>query len=740
MDARQTDIPRRLLGALAIALAAATASPADVPPPAETPVEVVVSGRTSTLKDITIVPAGREIPPNFSGGQVKNTPGHVWYVSRHYALKTNMPEAFARDCLIWAELAYPHAVRVLGREPEGLDRRRMVFVYGKDLGSLKDATWTDGGFRWGYSGGGVTFDSLRAAYNYPSGSLTYHKRDLVIHENLHLLHACVTGDCDNVPFRLMEGMTYALANHVYDNRRKRLTVAVLDKPTVNNMLDKALRQLARAGRVPGVLELTARRATGPQVGLFTQFCWTDPDRLMRWRLWRDTMLDHVGRGLRKADRRATERCFGDLAALDAAWRAWVKRRRSTFHYVDWGWEQVGDTLWSYGWPQKTAFSQTNIDLPPGRPAEPDPLRMDWPADPLPEHLVGPARRGGKAPSVAAVLDFSRNPGKGLCGLAVGVIEGPQRRPARLPRDAVGQINCYLRAGRTLVLDGRAIGLRTVEAVVPEPLRDAAAGDGHRFGLTLRVEARTLRATLRAGAKGRVGSVSASLPLTAVSRQRVLAEPLAVIARDGYHGVTPHLDAAREPAPDLDEPAPPNRWRFAGEDETFALYRAAWRLGEAAPGELLALRDRLAEAMDADRADQRAALADHARRLPGVLAAVAACEHARRDEAVADLLGITLELADCNPPDAPAEVVARLTAADRPARATVTFAGADGARGPTTELAAAPDRPASARWPLPPAGGGHPRTVTATAKVRCGPHTLHLRTRRHVRPREPEAAK
>lgn len=588
-------------------LVAVPPAPAAVPAPEETPVKLVVSGRTSTLLSISIVKAGQEIPPNFSNGKMRNTPGFEWYVSRHFACKTDMGESWARDCLIWAELAYPHAVWVMGGEPEGIGRRRMVFVYGKSLETMRDATFSDGGFRWSHSGGGVTFDFLKAAYNYPSGSLTYHKRELVIHENIHLLQACLTGSCRNTPNRFLEGVTYALANHVYDKRRRRLTVGVLDKPTINNTLDAGLRELAQ--RPMSIKDMLETDGSGCVCGLYTQFMWTDPDRLMKWRLWRDGLFaakTSSPRQIRQVDRRLMEEIYGDLDELDKQWKAWLAQRRSTFHYVDWGWEQSGDTLWSYGWPQRTTFSQTNINLPLGEKPAPDAMRMDWPAQPMPSHLVGPVHRGQSEPTVGAMLDFSRNPAKGLCGLAFGVIL-KSRRPGRLPQDAKGQLNIYVRDGMVLVLDGDSLGAKTVEARIPQCVRDAMNRDDHRVGLTVRVAATGILATLQAGKPGKVAAFSANLPLADWQRKRILREPSAVIAKDGYHGVTPYFDTLRPAPPNLNIPAPANRWRFAGEEQTYNLYRAAHLLGRAAPKSLLDLRQALAEAMDKPPATQAKAI-------------------------------------------------------------------------------------------------------------------------------------
>jgi len=596
---------------------------AAVPAPEETPVKLIVSGQTSTLLSISIVKTGQDIPPNFSDGKVRNTPGFEWYVSRHFACKTDMGASWARDCLTWAELAYPHTVRVMGGEPEGIKRLRMVFVYGKSLKTMRNATFSDGGFRWSHSGGGVTFDFLKAAYNYPSGSLTYHKRELVIHENIHLLQACLTGSCRNTPHRFLEGVTYALANHVYDKRRRQLTVGVLDKPTINNILDSGLDEL---GQKPmSIQEMLESDSSGYVCGLYTQFMWTDPYRLMKWRLWRDGLFaakTTSPRQIRQIDRRLMEEIYGDLDELDKQWKAWLAQRRSTFHYVDWGWEQTGDTLWSYGWPQKTPFSQTNINLPLGEKPVPNPLRMDWPAQPMPSHLVGPVHRGQAEPTVGAMLDFSRNPNKGLCGLAFGVIL-KSRRPGRVPQDARGQLNVYVRDGLSLMLDGDSLGAKIVKASIPQCVRDAMKRDDHRVGLTVRVAATEIVATLRAGKPGKVAAFSANLPLADWQRKRILREPSAVIAKDGYHGVTPYFDARRPASPDLNIPAPHNRWRFAGEDKTYRLYRAAHLLGRAAPKSLLDLREALVKAMDKPPATQAKAIEQYQVAIDKVIADIRA---------------------------------------------------------------------------------------------------------------------
>src|SRR5262245_10648624 len=212
-----------------------------VPLPSETPVDVVVSGRNSTLKKIVVRNVGDAIPPTFSGDRVKNTPGFVWYVSRHYAFKTDLPDAEARRYLTLLELAFPHYVELFGRELPDLDRKRMAVVYAKDKDSLAAALKSDG-ISWDFNGGGITFEGRNAAYQYPSGGLQYHRRYILLHECAHLYQMCLVGTTTSMPNWYVEGVADALASHVWEQAANRLTINVVDKPTVNNYWDEGLRR------------------------------------------------------------------------------------------------------------------------------------------------------------------------------------------------------------------------------------------------------------------------------------------------------------------------------------------------------------------------------------------------------------------------------------------------------------------------------------------------------------------
>jgi hypothetical protein len=162
--------------------------------------------------------------------------------------------------------------------------------------------------------------------------------------------------------------------------------------------------------------------------------------------------------------------------------------------------------------------------------------------------------------------------------------------------------------------------------IPQDVRSAMAAGGHRIGLTARIAKAAVEVTLRAADPKRSAPVEfkASMPLAEAERARLLSHPLTILARDGWHGVTPYFDDRRRLEPDLNLPAPPNRWRNPGDHPLEALYRVAWRLKDKAPASLLALKAQLLAAADKDPQAQKAALAAFEQSLAGVIKDIDQC--------------------------------------------------------------------------------------------------------------------
>lgn len=760
----------QLLTLLLVPLVRPSLAQQTVPPPAQLAADIIVSGRTSTLRDVPVLGVGTTVPPTFTGDRMGNCEGFSWWVSQHYALRTDYPEARARHLLTVLELAYPHYIELFGREPDGIDQKRLAVCYASSKDALARSLAADG-ISWNFGGGGITFEGLGSIYCYPSGSLLYHQRFILLHEGAHQIHDLLAGSCRVTPAWYYEGVADLVSSHVLEGDALRLTVSVLDKPTIHNYLDEGLEGLARSGLTPSTIHEAGGAERGTMV-LLTAFFATNPFRAAKLQVWRDELHRlHLYDRHKEDSGRILQELFGPWEQIDRDFAAWVAALRSTFHYVEWGWEQDGNTLWSYGFANAGRLSQTNVNLPPGEAVEYSPLRMDYPMAPAPP-AIGPVKSGVSEPSVGALLDFSRNPGKGVCGLGLGVIDGarivplptdslfvdeegtqpgvrvsvyplmgldgqglrpedvkqgevlrqateteielgakgsvtealaqqsvvrydgwlkvsePGRRTLSmasddgswlwldgalviqnggmhaietrtttvdltsglhhlellytqgtgeanlqvgfLPDPLPGYVRVLIDLERTLVIDGADLGLQTVSAPLPGEFADAMAAAGHRAGLTVTVRAQTLDADLRAGP---CRLVHAELPLSQDARARILSRPIAALARGGYHGVTVFADDARKPEPDLDTPAPANRWRNPGQHRLEALVEATWRLGTHTPPSLAEQMTQLWGAtLDPPR--QRAAVSAFDAALPDMLDHVAACAASEQDRALA----------------------------------------------------------------------------------------------------------
>ena len=584
------------------------ARPKSIPTPAETPAKVVVHGRTSTGNSIVIRDLGDRIPPTFSGERLKNTEGFAWYVSQHYALNTDFLAESAHHFLILLELAYPHLVEMFGREPIGIDQKRMAIVYAKEKETLAKAMATHGR-AWDFRGGGITFNECSATYQFPSGGLQYHLRYILLHEATHLFQACLAPNLRSMPSWYTEGVADLLSHHVWQAGLQRLTLDVLDKATDINWLDRALHRFGeRSSTATDIARGTVRDR---DVGfLLIAYFMTDVERSLKFRIYRDELfgLDPKNNYQERSDA-LIENLFGSWAELDADFARWVAARRATFHSVEWGWEQDGDILQSYGWPQKGDYSQIDLQLSLRHKPSFDPLILDYPATAQETPLVGPVERGGMEPAVGCLISWRQTPGAGQAGMGFGV----QDR---------NYLTILVDAGKTLVIDGTDIGADRLVQSLPSLLAKAIGTSDHQVGLTARIEKEALRVTVRAGSKNAIETFTTAIALTPAQRERLLDRPMALLSRGGRHEITPYVGIPRADTTDLANPAPRNRWHNPGDPQLYAVYRAAWRLGSSAPPSLLGLRRDLLLAADGSEEVQRNALAVFTDQLPTVLDEIA----------------------------------------------------------------------------------------------------------------------
>jgi hypothetical protein len=407
-----------------------------------------------------------------------------------------------------------------------------------------------------------------------------------------------------VPGWYNEGLADLLSHHVWEANRQRLTVNVLDKATDINWLDRALRRFGEQRFTAA--DIARGTLRGRDLGfLLVAYFMTDVERSLKFWIYRDELfrLNLYNRYQERSDQ-LIEELFGSWADVDADFTRWIAARRATFHPVEWGWEQDGDTLQSYGWPNKGTYSQIDLQITLRDKSSFDPLVLDYPATAPHTPLVGPIERGVAEPAVGCLISWRQTPGAGQAGLAFGVEDR-------------SYLKILVDAGKTLILDGTDISGDRLVQPLPAPLVKAIHDNSRQVGLTVRIEKERLVVTVRAGSKNAIEIFTTALALTA-QRERVLHRPMALLSRGGRHEMIPYLDIPRANNPDLANPAPPNRWRILGDPQLYAVYRAAWRLGSSAPPSLLALRHGMLAAADGPEEVQRETLVVFADRLPTVL--------------------------------------------------------------------------------------------------------------------------
>ncbi len=601
----------RCMVVLIVACLVSPAPGAEVPPPSETPAEIVVNGHTSTAKNIVVLDVGRNVPDTYSAPQFRPTADFKFYVTEHYALKTDMGEDWARHVLEISELALPHMIELTGLAPPDPDKR-MAIVYGRSRETMNQAMQSDIGTQWHGPGGGITLYNNHAAYNYPSGTLRYHQRALLIHENLHLLQVVATRHSMGG-----ENTAYAFEQHVYDDDKKQLTVLVFDKAPINNWTNAGLAELQND--FVSIREFFQHRfeaGSGSQV--FLHFFLSDPDRSMRWRLVRDAKYNH------EPILETAEAVF-DLDRLNDEWEAWLANRRNTFRHVDWGWEQNGNVIWAYGFPwDGNYWSQMDLRHAPNEPVEHDPLRMDYPAEPMPP-IVGLVARGVPEPSIGYVIAGVGGGCWGGFGLGV---------------EGRSLCQVVISNNQLLVIDGRSFGIARKEAALTPEVNAAAAEDSGRYGVTIQIKRNELEVTVRAGTADGMEAMKTAVPIDAAQRERLLNKHVAMIGRHGFPRITPWIDDARRLPPDLAQPGPPNRWRFPALDRLYGLYQAEHRLGAAAPKSLSQLRAQMVAAVDQAPEVQNRAIREYRDRLAAVVQDIqkAGVDAETRERVLSDLAG------------------------------------------------------------------------------------------------------
>ena len=562
-------------------MAAETPAPTangEIPAPAAMKVALQVEGRTSTMKDFDVVDVGQQIPKTYSEGKIGNTAGFRWWVTKHFALKSDLPEADVRLYLELVELAWPHYVEAFGGEPPGIEERRIALIYGSSWDALRRSMIGDGFTRGAHAGGETMFYN-RAAYSFPTTSAD-HRRYIVVHETAHAFQMSRTGYSGWAPTWFVEGIADSIAHHVYDEEKRSMTVLVFDRAP-QSWLRKGLDRYAVDK--PSIEAINANPKLERELNfLLVHYLLSDPVRAAALAAWRDALAEEK---LEEPTR--IERSNAILAALlgperETAFAEWVAARRPTLETEPWTWEPSGDSLWFRD--RKGTKGQVDVNVVLEAAGAADPLCLDFPGEPGARErvgAVGPTSDGGAA--VGFEIDYLANE-RTAGRLGWGLGRDPK---AKTPTMAT----LWLERGDVLEFDARPLGGAQERVPLPNDLR-TAFNDAKAPRVAVRMEVGTdhVRTTVHVydGASSAATPWSHVFPLSEALASTLRSREMAMLAEGGSHRMRPVLAMPTSARPH--HPARRDLERLA---------RAQLQLGEPTPPELTALQTRwVAENTDA----------------------------------------------------------------------------------------------------------------------------------------------
>ena len=407
---------KRLLGLLLVLTAALILSgckeSVQILTPKQMAADIEVEGRLSRLKDLDIQYVGKRIPYTYSDKKIANSPGYFWWVSKHFAIKSDLPEHKVKLYLELLELSYPHYVSLFGAEPANIENQRIAVVYGASRESTK-STMLDDGFTRGVhkTAGGETMYYNRAGYSFPSHR-EQHQRYIVIHETMHAFHMALTGHSTWAPNWITEGLADSIASHVYYPETKELAVMVFDRAPMN-YITSGLKQYIKGGK-PSIEQINNDPALKRGLNFFiVHFLLSDPERAYYFSLFRDRLMaanPHSDATLPTASRLLKE-TFPDWARLESEFAAFVANVYPSFMIAKGPWEQNGDKYWIRTYKHKTP---ARLDI--RTKSEHKGIKFDFP-QPQPSTLI----TSSENLMAGAVINFTvEHLSRGSVGLGLGL--------------------------------------------------------------------------------------------------------------------------------------------------------------------------------------------------------------------------------------------------------------------------------------------------------------------------------
>ncbi len=594
-----------------------------VPHPRDQRCNVVSRGLTSTLRELDVACLGKNIPCTWSDDKITNSDGFEWWVSRHFALKTDYGRKDAakiRDALEKLEMAYYQwAYCYFGREPRGSDFRRIVLVFARSRKTANRSTH-DHGLQRGPYGSGEKLFYNHVAHAY--GGSQY----LVMHETFHAINSIMWYEVNGLGGFFGEGSAQDAVSIRRDHRNKQQTNFVVDKPW--GTTSKGSVRSWRSKRHPKIENFSTHwRGYGPGAGML-HFLMDEPLRYQFYKIWLDEMEKTPGRARKAQANVISLSLYGSWQAIEAEFKEWLEDSKRETRFEGGKWEARGSMFW-----RRKGDGRVCITLTPGSPVCRRGVLMDYPS-PEPSPLVGLVERDVDEPSLGCLIGYDRDEEGAIINKAVGLgLACDEKRPT-----------CkilLLDASRLRIAIGDA---DPIEKNLPGNMVSALKESSNpKIGMHVTIASKSLDVRLRCDVKGSVESFSSSASLTKAQREQILDGTISLEAQGGGAGIAPYLDDGSQPVSAYMVEGPINRWLNPGDQQLGWLTKACWRLGDQVPKRLLSLRNEMQVAASGSQADQLRALAQFEEVVPQFAKAIKATNSEKAPQAVADLSGCWFRL-------------------------------------------------------------------------------------------------
>lgn len=546
-----------------------------IPKPVDMTASVQVNGRVSRLVEMDIVKTGQQIPLTYSEGKINNSPAYEWWVSKHFAIKSDLPENKVKLYLELLEMSYPHYVELFGAEPANIDRQRIAVVYGKSRVSTR-STMLDDGFRRGVhkNAGGETMYYNRAGYSFPS-SREQHQRYLVIHETMHAFHMALSGHSSWAPNWITEGLADSIASHVYYPQRKQLAVMVRDRAPMN-YLQSGLKQFYEGGE-PNIAAINDDPALKRGLNFFIiHFLLSQTERTQYFSWFRDQLMaanPHSKDTLPTANKMLKE-IFPNWQELEAAFQQYVEGAKPSFYIAYGPWEQDGNSYWIRS-QEEEHQPRLDIHLSPASQTI-DKHLFDFPA-PLHSPLITRTEQPDTT-ALGLLINFRAGQfARGEVGLGLGLTIASENETfhqtfqGEIDNNKDSFFSLLLKEGRYLVWDGPNYQAFALNEALLKSLEIQNQSGSAELGVNLQLLGQQLivdllshDATMPSTSATPITQQRFTIEIDNASHDLIANSPVSLLASGASHQLTPYLQAiqsSQPSTPNMTNSSAANPWEF-----------------------------------------------------------------------------------------------------------------------------------------------------------------------------------